>query len=100
MANFNVTNLFDLNYDQINATKKKYLVNHTENLKGKVTVDATIKNLCDEISQLSTSVNNLMTAKGKISSQTMVVSNVNNLLVIRVTELEKQQTKMEQEKQC
>ena len=76
--------------------KKKDLVNHIENLKGKVAVDATIKKLCNEISQLSTSVNNLMTENGKISSQLMVVSNVNTLLVTRVTELEKQQAKMEQ----
>ena len=66
MADLNVINLFDLSYDQINAMKKKDLVNHIENLKGKVTVDATIKKLCDEISQLSTSVNNLMTENGKI----------------------------------
>ena len=44
MADSNVTNLFDLSYDQINAIKKKDLVNHIKILKGKVTVDATIKN--------------------------------------------------------
>ena len=76
--------------------KKKDLVNHIKNLKGKVTVYDTIKKLCDEISQLSTSVNNLMTKNGKISSQLMVVSNINNLVVTRVTELDKQQAKMEQ----
>ena len=54
MADLNVTNLFDLGSDQINAMKKKYQVNHIENFKGKVTVDATIKKLCDEISQLLT----------------------------------------------
>ena len=42
MADSNVTNLFDLSYDQINAMKKKDLV--MKSLKGKVTVDATIKN--------------------------------------------------------
>ena len=68
--------------------KKKDLVNPIENLKGKIT-DATIKKLCNEIPQLSTSVNNLMTEKGKISIQLMVFSNVNTLLVTRVTELEK-----------
>ena len=76
--------------------KKKDLVNHIKNLKEKVTVDATIKKLCDEILQLSTPVNNLMTENEKISSQLMVVSNVNTLLVTRVTELDKQQEKMEQ----
>ena len=96
MADLNIINLFDLSYDQINAMKKKDLVNYIENLKEKVTVDATIKKLCDEISQLSMSVNNRMTENGKISSQLMVVSNVNTLLITRVTELEKQQGKMEQ----
>ena len=89
MADINVTNLYD-------AMKKKDLVNHIESLKGKVTVDATIKKLCDEILQLSTSGNNLMTENGKISSQLMVASNANTLLIARVTELEKQQAKMEQ----
>ena len=95
MADLNITNLFDLSYDQINTVKKKDLVNHIESLKGKVTVDATIKKLCNEISQPSTSVTNLMTENGKISSQLMVVSNINTLLVTCVTELEKQ-AKMEQ----
>ena len=91
-----ITNLYDLSYDQINAMKKKDLVNHIESLKGKVTVDANIKKLCDEISQLSTSVNNLTTENGKISSQLMTVSNENSQLVTRVTELENQQAKIEQ----
>ena len=75
---------------------KKDLVNHIKNLKGKVTVDGTIKKLYDEISQISTSVNKLMAENGKISSQLMVVSNVNTLLVTHVTELDKRQAKMEQ----
>ena len=75
---------------QINAVKKKDLVNNIEYLKGKVTVDATIKKLWDEISQLSTSVNNLMKENGKISSQMMVFSNINTLLITCVTLLEKQ----------
>ena len=58
MTDVNVTNLCYLSYDQINAMKKEDLVNHIENLKRKVTVDATTKKLCDEMSHLSTSVNN------------------------------------------
>ena len=87
--------MFDLSYGQINAMKKKYLFNHIQNLKGKVAVDATIKMLCDEISQLLTSVTNLMIENGKISGQLMVVSNINIPLATRVTELVKQQVKME-----
>ena len=71
--------------------KKKDLVNYIENLKGNVTFDATIKKLCEEISQLSTSVNNFMTENWKISSQMMLVSNVNILFVTCVTEPEKHQ---------
>ena len=37
-----------------------------------------------------------MTENGKISSQVMVVSNANTILLTSVTELEKQQAKMEQ----
>ena len=37
-----------------------------------------------------------MTENGKISSQLMVVSNADSLLITHVTELEKQQAKMEQ----
>ena len=43
MVDHNVNNSFDLSYDHINAMKKKDLVNNIENLKGKVTVDTTIK---------------------------------------------------------
>ena len=75
--------------------KMKDLLNHIKNVKGKVTVEATIKKLCDEISQLSTSVNNLMTENGKVSSQVMVVFNINTPLITRATEIEKQQGKME-----
>ena len=38
-----VTSLFNLRNYQINAMKKKDLVNHIKNLKGKFTVDAIIK---------------------------------------------------------
>ena len=47
----NTTNLFELSFDGINATKKKDLVIENEKLKGKVVVDANIKNLCDQVPQ-------------------------------------------------
>ena len=40
--------------------EKKDLINHIQNLKGKVTVDVPIRKLCDEMLQLSSSMNNLM----------------------------------------
>ena len=76
MTDIDVTNLFDLSYDQINVMKKIDLVNHIENLKGKVTVDFAIKRVCDEISQLSTLGNNLMSVNEKRSSQPMVISKI------------------------
>ena len=88
MPDLNVTNLFVLSYDQINVMKKKDLVNHIENLKGKVTVDATIKKLCNEILQQLLSLNNLMIENGKISSHLMVASKVNTLLITCVAELD------------
>ena len=87
---------FKVNLSLLYVDSVNHLVNHIENLKGKVIDDLTIKKFCDEISQLSTSANNLMTENKKISSQLMVLSNANTLLVTCVTELEKQQTKMEQ----
>ena len=42
------------------------------------------------------STTSCVTENGKISSQLMVVSNANTLLVTRVTEPEKQQAKVEQ----
>ena len=45
MGDLSKTNLFKLSHGQINAIKKKVLVNHIENLKGKVTVDAAMKKL-------------------------------------------------------
>ena len=99
MAGLYVRSLFGLSCDQINAMKKKDLVNHIKNLKREVTVDATIKKLWDEILQSSTSVTTSWQKMGKL----VVVSTVNTLLVTRVTELEKtgyQDGAVQQEKQC
>ena len=51
MTSIIITNLFNLRYDQINTMKKKILLNHIENLKGKVTKGAIIKKICNKISQ-------------------------------------------------
>ena len=75
--------------------QKKDLVNHIQNLKGKITEDVTIKKFCNEISQLSTT-NNLMTKIEELSGQLMVASNVNTLHTTHAPELEKQQAKTRQ----
>ena len=52
MAENDFLNLFSLLYDTIYGTKKKYLVDHLENLKGKVVVGNDIQGLFDQISKL------------------------------------------------
>ena len=61
-----------------------------KNMEGKVAVNVLIKMLYDDVSQLSTSVKNLMTENEKFSSQLIVVSNIDTLLVACVTVIEKQ----------
>ena len=61
-----------------------------KNMEGKVAVNVLIKMLYDDVSQLSTSVKNLMTENKKFSSQLIVVFNIDTLLVACVTVIEKQ----------
>ena len=76
--------------------KKKDLVDHIENLKGKVVVGNDIKGLFDQISKLSENVDRLVTANEKLNSELLIVRNVNQNLQNRIMNLEKQQSKSEQ----
>ena len=82
----NATNIFELSFDEINAMKKKDLVSEIEKLKGKVAVDNNIKNLRDQISRLSENLVKLMDSNEQLSSQFIVIKNVNSLLEKRVIE--------------
>ena len=82
----NATNIFELSFDEINAMKKKDLVSDIEKLKGKVAVDNNIKNLRDQISRLSENLVKLMDSNEQLSSQFIVIKNVNSLLEKRVIE--------------
>ena len=82
----NATNIFELSFDEINAMKKKDLVSEIEKLKGKVAVDNNIKNLRDQISRLSENLAKLMDSNEQLSSQFIVIQNVNSLLEKRVIE--------------
>ena len=82
----NATNIFELSFDEINAIKKKDLVSEIEKLKGKVAVDNNIKNLRDQISRLSENLVKLMDSNEQLSSQFIVIKNVNSLLEKRVIE--------------
>ena len=96
MAENNFINLFSLSYDAINGMKKKDLVDHIENLKGKVVVENDIQGLFNQISKLSENVDRLVTANKKLNSELLIVRNVNRNLQNRIINLEKQQSKSEQ----
>ena len=72
MAENNFVNLFSLCYDAINGMKKKDLVDHIENLNGKV-VGNDIQGLLNQISKLSENVDRLMTANEKFYSDLLIV---------------------------
>ena len=71
----------------MNGMKKKDLVDHIENLKGKVVVGNDIQGLFNQISKLSENVDHLVTGNKKLNSELLIVKNVN---------LEKHQSKLEQ----
>ena len=96
MAENCLVNLFSLSYDAINGMKKKDLVDHIENLKGKVVVGNDIQGLFNQISKLSQNVDRFVTANGKLNSELLIVRNVNQNLQNRIINLEKQQSKLEQ----
>ena len=96
MAQSNLVNIFNLSYDAINGMKKKDLVDHIENLKGKVVVGNDIQGLFNQISKLSENVDRLVTANKELDSELLIVRNVNQNLQNRIVNLEKQQSKLEQ----
>ena len=95
MAENNFVNLFSLSYDAINGMKKKDLVDHIENLKGKVVVGKDIQGLFNQISKLSENVDCLVTANEKLNRELLIVRNVNQNLQNRIINLEEQQSKSE-----
>ena len=95
MAESSFVNLFSLLYDAINGMKKKDLVDHIENLKGKIVVGNNIQGLFNQISKLSENVDRLVTANDKLNSELLIVRNVNQNLQNRIINLEKQRCKSE-----
>ena len=94
MAENNCMNLFSLSYDAINGMKKKDLVDHIENLKGKVAVSNDIQGLLlNQTSKISENVYRLVTANKKLNSDLLIVTNVNQNFQNRIINLEKQQSK-------
>ena len=89
-------NLFYLIYDAFNAIKKQDLVDYIEKMKVKVVADKQIENLCGKIANLSENVKSLLSTNEKLTSELMVVKNVNNISENRIVNLEKQLPKNEQ----
>ena len=91
MAENNFVNLY-----AINGMKKKYLVYHIGNFKGKVVAGNDIQGLFNQISELPESVDRFVTANEKLDSELLIVRNVNQNLQNRIVNLQKQQSKSEQ----
>ena len=83
------SNLFNLSDNAISAMKKADLVQQIINLRGKVIVDSGLRNLCDQISNLSETITKLATTNQQINSELAIVKMVNSKLEKRVIDLEK-----------
>ena len=90
------SNLFNLSDNAISALKKANLVQQIINLREKVIVDSDLRNLCDQISDLSETITKLVTTNQQMNSELTIVKVVNSKLEKRETDLEKNQAKSEQ----
>ena len=77
--------LFNLSDNVISALKKACVVHQIISLKGKVTVDSDLQNLCDQISNST----KLATASQQINSELAVVKVVNSKLEKSLIDLKK-----------
>ena len=84
VAENNLVNLFSFSSDAINGMKKEDLVDHIENLKGKVVVRTDIPGLFNQISKVSENMDCLVTAKEKLNSELLIVD-----MSIRTFKIEK-----------
>ena len=74
--------------------KKQDLVDQIEKMKGKVVIGSHLKDLCHQIEKLSERLNVVATNE-KITSELLIVINVNSNLEKRIATLEKLQAKTE-----
>ena len=84
VAENNFVNLFSFSSDAINGMKKKEVVDHIENLKGKVVIRTDIPGLFNQICKVSENVDCLVTAKEKLNSELLIVE-----MSIRTFKIEK-----------
>ena len=85
-----------MSYNNINSLRKKDLVEQIEKMKGKDIFDSHIKDLCNQIKKLTESLNQVTEANEKITSEFVIVKNVNVNLENRFVNLKKLQAKAEQ----
>ena len=85
-----------MSYDDINSMRKKDLVVQIEKIKDKVIFDSHVKDLCNQIEKLIESLKQVTAANEKITSELVIVKNVNVNRENRIVNLEKLQTKAEQ----
>lgn len=64
-------------YEDINSLSQKHLEQQIEIIKGKVIFGSHVKHLCDQINHLNESLNQVMVANEKITSELVIVKNVN-----------------------
>ena len=94
--NGNDVNLLEMAYDDINSMRKKDLVEQIAKMKGKVIFDSYVKDLCNQIEKLTESLNQVTAANEKITSELVIVKNVNVNLENQIVNLEKLKAKAEQ----
>ena len=85
-----------MSYDDINSMRKKDLVAQIEKMKDKVTFNSHAKDLCNQIEKLTESLKQVTAANEKITSELVMVKNVNVNRENQIVNLEKLQTKAEQ----
>ena len=83
-------------YDDINSMRKKDLVEQIKKMKDKVIFDSHVKDLCNQIEKLTEILNQVTAADEKVTSELVIVKNVNANLENRIVNLEKLQAKTEQ----
>ena len=72
-------NLFDLSENAISQLKKPELVKKILELNGRVTVDADICGLCDQIKNLTETASRLLDEHEQLNSLILICKNVNNI---------------------
>ena len=72
MDNNNIS-LFELSCDDINAMKKRDLVDQIEKMKGKVVFGSHVKDLCHQTEKLAERLNNVVANNEKITSEQLIV---------------------------